>query len=173
MKRFLFSALLIVFVLFLFRVLFLPQIKIKSDGFSGETLPAFTLPTLNPPGNYIDAGQFKGHFSLIVIFAAWCAPCQAEQATLLTIQKQNKIPIYGIDYKDTPQEALQFIKKYGNPFKSIGLDIRGQTVIDLGATGTPETFVVNQQGKIIYRHPGVLTLDDWETQILPIIEKNS
>lgn len=173
MKRFLLSVLMLGLILFLFRFLFLSKIPIQSDGYSGESLPAFTLPSLNAPGNYLDAGQFKGHLSLIVIFAAWCEPCQAEQATLLQIQKQNKIAIYGIDYKDTPQEALKFLKKYGNPFKMIGLDLRGQTVMDFNAAGTPETFIINQEGKIIYRHPGILTLENWETQILPIIERNS
>ena len=111
--------------------------------------------------------------SLLNVWATWCYACEIEAPMLLKIKTQYHIPIYSILYKDDPKEALLSLKKNGNPYVMIGLDRKGDTAIDLGVYGTPETFVISREGKIIYRHVGIINQTVWDSVLYPLIKKYS
>lgn len=142
----------------------------------GRPIPQFNLPAIPMllgdfgPVQGLSSETFrKGQVSLLNVWASWCAPCQAESGELIELGKRG-IPIYGINYKDTPEAARRFLARFGNPFRAIGADDSGFTAIDFGVYGVPETFVIDGQGRIIYRFAGPLTPDIVAGKIMPAIK---
>jgi len=137
----------------------------------GETLPEFQLPAVIRSQNNLSSKQFVGQVSLLNVWATWCYACTEEHAMLMKISKDYHVPIYGIDYKDKHDDALLWLNNKGNPYQLIGDDKKGDVAIDLGVYGTPETFIINRQGKIVYRHIGAITQDHWDQILYPLIKK--
>ena len=96
----------------------------------------------------------KDKFYLINIWSSWCVPCRDEHQILMSLK--DKIKIYGINYKDKKSNAASFLKELGNPFYFIGTDKDGSIAIEMGAYGIPETYIVNSEGLIIFKHVGPL-----------------
>ena len=143
----------------------------------GKPVPEFVLPGIpNVLGDYgpalgLSSGVFKtGKVSILNVWASWCAPCLAEHAQLIALS-QKGIPVYSINYKDKPEAARRFLLSHGNPFRSIGADEDGLTVIDFGVYGVPETFIIDGNGRIAYRYPGPITPEVLIDKILPAIRK--
>ncbi|MGH7034569.1 MAG: DsbE family thiol:disulfide interchange protein [Stellaceae bacterium] len=121
------------------------------------------------PGLKLDS--FKGQLVLVNFFASWCEPCREEHGVLMHLAAQSKTPLYGIAYKDKPEDAQHFLKEYGDPYRSVGLDESGRTAIDFGVYGVPETYVIDRAGRIRLRFVGPLTEDDVARKLLPLIQK--
>ena len=137
--------------------------------FVGREAPAVPQTTL--PGNtqLTDAMLRQPGVKLVNFWASWCPPCRAEHPTLMDLSK--RLPVYGIDLKDNEADALRFLAQDGNPFAAISTDPRGRTAIDWGVTAPPETFIVDGQGRILYRHAGPLVREDYTDRFLPELEK--
>jgi cytochrome c biogenesis protein CcmG/thiol:disulfide interchange protein DsbE len=135
-----------------------------------EPAPQFSLPPLPGRGDGLSSADLKGQVSLVNGFASWCVPCREEHAALLSLAQKKRVPIYGIDYKDKPDEALGWLGKLGNPYTKIGAD-SGQVGIDWGMYGVPETFLVDRAGRIRYKHVGPLTEADIDKTILPLVAR--
>lgn len=135
----------------------------------GEPLPHFKLPNLYTSQPDFNNEMLKGQVSLLNFWASWCEACRLEHSMLMKIKEKYPIPIYSINYKDEPNKALTILTKDGNPYKSIGFDANGDVGIDFGIYGTPETFLIDAQGKIIYRHIGPITQKDWDELLWPMI----
>ena len=105
---------------------------------------------------------------LVNYWASWCGPCRAEHPLLVELG-EGDIPVIGINYKDTPENAQGFLDELGDPYAAIGTDGNGRTGIDWGIYGVPETFVIGPDGTILHRHPGPLTRDILEKRIMPVI----
>jgi cytochrome c biogenesis protein CcmG/thiol:disulfide interchange protein DsbE len=144
----------------------------------GKPVPQFTLAPLE--GLTDDKGQqvpglsdseFKGRVTIVNVWASWCAPCRQEQPLLMELARRDDITLVGINYKDKTANALRFLGQLGNPFSEIGVDPRGAAAIDWGVYGVPETFVVNADGKIAYKHVGPLTEQSLKETFLPQVEK--
>ncbi|MEE9455374.1 MAG: DsbE family thiol:disulfide interchange protein [Paracoccaceae bacterium] len=101
-------------------------------------------------------------------WASWCGPCRAEHPLLEKMADEGLILI-GINYKDQPDNALKFLSDLGDPFAQIGADRTGRTGLEWGVYGVPETFVIDKNGKVLYRHPGPLTQRVLDERILPVI----
>ena len=121
-------------------------------------MPKFTLTAL--PGRktstttpFTDA-DLKGHVSLINVFGSWCIACLEEHPVLMAIAKQGQVPIYGIDWRDTPERGAEWLSDHGDPYGLIGQDPDSATAIDLGVTGAPESYVVDADGIIRYKVVG-------------------
>ena len=97
--------------------------------------------------------NYKNYY-IINIWASWCVPCRDEHPFLMKLANENKVKIFGINYKDSKMNALTFLKELGNPFYDIGIDSNGQNSIELGAYGVPETYLIDNNGIIILKHVG-------------------
>ena len=101
-------------------------------------------------------------------WASWCGPCRAEHP-LLEAMSDDGMTLIGINYKDREDNALGFLAELGDPFTKIGADTTGRTGLEWGAYGVPETFVIDGNGKVLYRHPGPLTQRVLDERIFPAI----
>ena len=142
-----------------------------------STLVGRAAPTLEvsalPPLPVIDPTQVgQGEVVLVNFWASWCAPCRVEHPQLMGLQDEG-LTILGVNYKDTPQKALQFLEDLGDPYAGVGADPDGRTAIDWGVYGVPETFVVGKDGKVVLRFAGPVTEGILESQIRPAIEAAS
>jgi len=111
----------------------------------------------------------KDLFYIINIWASWCVPCRDEHSFLMRLKDEQKIQIYGINYKDSSSNAILFLKNLGNPFYFVGLDVDGKNSIELGAYGVPETYIVNSSGIIIFKHVGPINENIYQ-KIIEIIK---
>ncbi len=121
-------------------------------------------------GDFINVEKYKNRKFVVNFFASWCLPCKIE-APLLN-QLSSKIDIIGISYKDKEIDMINFLNNFGNPYHEIGIDQSGTIAIEWGVYGVPETFVVNKDGKIIFKHTGPINHEHMKNKILPLIEKN-
>jgi cytochrome c biogenesis protein CcmG/thiol:disulfide interchange protein DsbE len=126
------------------------------------------MPPLSVEG--LSAADIKGP-ALVNFFASWCTPCRAEHETLMKIARENKIPVYGIAYKDKKADTEKYLRELGNPYKKIGHDDKGRAFIDWGLSGVPETFVIDGAGNIRYHHAGVLLEEHVKATILPLLSE--
>ena len=139
--------------------------------FIGKPAPGFTLPRLDAPAQSVSASEFKGQVWLLNIWASWCGPCRDEHPLLLALAREQKIPIVGLNYKDDPVDAKDWLRQLGDPFRIIVADRSGRAGIEWGVYGVPETFLIDRQGIIRYRHVGPLTRKVWTDELLPLIRK--
>jgi cytochrome c biogenesis protein CcmG/thiol:disulfide interchange protein DsbE len=134
-----------------------------------QPTPAFTLAGLgDKPG--LAADELAGQVVLVNFFASWCVPCRSEHPLLMRLSAELDAPLYGIDYKDKPEDAARFLDELGNPFGRIGADRDGRVGIDFGVYGVPETYVIDKAGRIRLRHVGPLTPADVEREIAPLVK---
>ena len=143
-----------------------PPDKLDS-AYQNKPLPAFSLPPLYEDGAGLAQAHLKSGVPVLLnVFASWCAPCRVEHPQLMALAEKN-IPIYAVNYKDTRNAAKRFLNRLGNPYTAIGFDGRGRAALDLGVYGVPETFVIDGQGRVLWRHVGPLTPEDVRAVILP------
>ena len=136
----------------------------------GDLVPSFNLP------NIIDSDSFTPNdlpkrVSLINVWATWCSACSMEHSMLLKITREYHVPVFGIAYKDNVGDVRNWLSNKGNPYTKVGDDSHGNAAIDFGVFGTPETFLISPQGKIIYRHIGAIDQHAWEEEFLPLIKQ--
>lgn len=134
-----------------------------------KPIPAFSLPRLANLEETRTEAVLKGKVSLLNIWGTWCVTCREEHAFLNKLQ-QSGIHIVGIDYKDNTQDAQRWIAELGNPYDEILVDEDGRLGLDLGVFGAPETYVVDKQGIIRYKHIGDLNQKVWDETIQPIVK---
>ena len=129
--------------------------------------PAFDLAGLHGEGVARDA--LKGGPVLINFFASWCVPCRVEHPLLMRLAEQEHVAIYGIDYKDKPEDATKLLAQFGDPYRRVGLDQDGRVGLDFGVYGVPETYVLDGAGKIRKRFVGPLTAAQVDNELLPLL----
>ena len=137
--------------------------------------PQFDLPAIagsagQPDTLGLRTADLKGRVSLVNVWASWCPPCRIEHPILMTLAKEG-VTIYGINYKDKPEDARRFLGELGNPFARIGTDNTGRAAIDWGVYGYPETFIVDASGHIRYRHVGPINPGQVDSIIRPLLKK--
>jgi cytochrome c biogenesis protein CcmG/thiol:disulfide interchange protein DsbE len=137
----------------------------------GETVPSFSAPSIFKNNPALNEQTLKNKVSLLNIWATWCEACQIEHPMLMKIKNTYDIPIYSFIYKDTREKALKWLKENGNPFTAIGNDEKGDIAIDFGVYGTPETFIIDREGHIAYRHVGPINQQVWDETLYPLIKK--
>lgn len=133
-------------------------------------VPQFDLAPLLPDRPGLSSADLQGQVALVNVFASWCVPCRIEHPILMRLAEKDGVPIYGINYKDEPDAARRWLAQLGNPFARIGRDGNGRAGIEWGVTGVPETFVVDRQGRVRYRHVGPIQARDLDEKILPLLK---
>lgn len=135
----------------------------------GKLVPEFSLPTLHDSSVQFSNNEFLGNVSVLNVWATWCYACKQEHPALLELARRNIVAIYGLNYKDDAASAKMYLRDFGNPFKANAFDEAGRVAIDWGVYGAPETFLIDKNGVIRYKHIGPLTLDDLDNKIQPLI----
>ncbi len=162
-------ALFLVAVSFLFRGLFLNPHEVPSP-LVGKPAPKFVAPILGEAGKTFSIDDMKGKVWLLNVWASWCAACREEHPLLMEMTKTGQIDIYGLDYKDTEQEAQAVLIQYGNPYKAVFTDTDGKIGIDYGVYGVPETYVIDQAGVIRYKQIGPINEENLLKKIIPLLK---
>ena len=129
--------------------------------------PDFALAPLLDGKPGLARADLGGKPALVNFFASWCGPCRIEHGTLAGFAASGRVPVLGIAYKDKPEDSKRFLAELGDPYQRIGVDLDGRTAIDFGVYGVPETYLVDAQGAIRYRHVGPLTPEALQSEILP------
>ena len=133
--------------------------------------PSFAMPAvpeLGVPG--FDTAALRGEVTVVNVFASWCIPCRDEHPLLVALKDITGVRLFGINQSDAPENARAFLAELGNPYDAVGADRDRRVSIDWGVYGVPETFVVDAQGIITFKHVGPLTAEAVETELLPAIE---
>lgn len=162
-----FMALLMLFALQLRRQAATDQ---SSAPFAPFTLPDFSLAPLYGEALFTDETVKAGAPAIINVFASWCVSCRAEHPYLFALKEKHGIPVYGLNWKDAPEAAKAWLEDFGNPYAQAGQDREGTVAVQLGITGAPETFVVDQDGQVIFRYAGPLDERVIKNQILPLMK---
>ena len=131
-----------------------------------RSVPEFVLPSLEglvdasnrPVPSFSSIDLKKGDVVWVNIWASWCGACRQEHAALRALADEGET-IYGLNYRDSPSNALSFLTRFGNPFEKVGVDRKGRFAVDWGIYGVPETFLVRGDGVILHRHAGPLDLE--------------
>ncbi len=134
----------------------------------GKMSPEFSLPSLYGQGE-VSTADLKCGATLLNVWASWCFACRQEHEAI-TWLANNGVRIVGLNYKDQPQDAKQWLQRLGNPYSLIASDIDGRVGIDWGVYGAPETFVIDEQGIIRDKHIGPVTQKYIEEKLQPLIE---
>jgi cytochrome c biogenesis protein CcmG/thiol:disulfide interchange protein DsbE len=137
----------------------------------GKPAPDFSLPQLHDPGKVISSNDLKGKVWLLNFWASWCGGCKEEHPVLIHLAQSGAVPIYGMDYKDQRQEALTWLREWGNPYPVVAVDESGRIGINYGVYGVPETYVIDKAGVIRYKQIGPLREDVLEKKILPLVRE--
>ena len=114
---------------------------------------------------------FSDNISLVNVWASWCVTCRQEHQMMMKIANNKDLQLIGINYKDTRADGERYLEVMGNPFDVIVFDPSGKIGLDLGVYATPETFLVNQKGVILYKHIGAIDSKVWEEGFIPYIKK--
>jgi len=138
-------------------------------------VPEFSLPTIEGmAGLGLSADDLRtGEVTLVNFFASWCVPCRLEHRYLLELAKDDKVRLYGVNYKNEPAEARAWLTGLGNPYGRIGADSTGRVGIDWGVYGVPETYIIDRTGRIRYRQLGPIDQKALDETIRPMIRKLS
>jgi len=170
MERFKLFLPLIIFVVlagFFWRGLSLDPTAMPS-ALIDQPMPVFSLSTVKQPEQIKTHEDLKGQVSLLNVWATWCVSCRIEHPYLLSLAEQG-VPIVGVNYKDDVAAAQQWLKDLADPYVYSVVDLDGRLGIDLGVFGAPETYVVDQQGVIRYKHVGVVNEKVWTEKLEPIV----
>ena len=136
-----------------------------------KKVPVFQAESLLKNEKFISSNQFKNEITLVNFFATWCKPCRDEHVYIKRFANEKNIKVIGINYRDNSEKTIKWLKDLGNPYKDILIDKNGKIAIDWGVYGIPETFIINSNGIIKYRHVGPITNKIYK-KINLIIKKN-
>ncbi|MEX2352638.1 MAG: DsbE family thiol:disulfide interchange protein [Gammaproteobacteria bacterium] len=139
--------------------------------FIDKPVPSFELPSLRSPETRLSQEALKGEVSLLNIWATWCIPCRYEHPILVSAAENDNLRIFGLNYKDVREDAIAWLEELGDPYEQIFFDERGSVGIDLGVYGVPETFILDQDGIVRYKHVGPVTNEIMKDIILPIVRE--
>jgi cytochrome c biogenesis protein CcmG/thiol:disulfide interchange protein DsbE len=137
----------------------------------GKPAPTFRLSKLQAPGETLSPADLKGSVWLLNVWASWCVSCRVEHPLLVQLAQENVVPVYGLDYKDKPDDGLAWLAQHGNPYTASIVDRDGHVGIDYGVYGVPETFVIDKMGVIRYKQIGPLTDEALQDKILPLVRQ--
>ena len=139
----------------------------------GKPVPEFRLPPVQGRTLGLSSADLKGEVALVNVFASWCVACRAEHPLLMELKTGGVVPIHGLNYKDRPADAEQWLNELGDPYTRTGADIDGRVAIDWGVYGVPETFVIDRHGRIAYKVIGPLTPQILQDTVLPLLRELS
>jgi len=134
-----------------------------------KPVPAFSLESLGDPAWRVGSADLAGRPWLLNVWATWCAGCRQEHDALMSIAREGRVPIMGLNWRDDRTLALRWLAQLGNPYVSVAFDPEGRVAIDWGVYGAPETFLIDATGRVVKKHIGPINLDVWQREFLPLL----
>ncbi len=131
--------------------------------------PVFQLNHLHEPEKVMASQDNLGKVWMLNVWASWCVACRDEHPLLVQLANSGIVPIYGLNYKDERTTAMQWLKRYGDPYTISIVDQDGKVGIDYGVYGVPETYVIDKNGIIRHKQIGPVTVDALQKTIIPLI----
>ncbi|MCW8331202.1 DsbE family thiol:disulfide interchange protein [Photobacterium sp. SDRW27] len=138
-----------------------------------RSVPEFSLASLQQESLTLTEVSLTGQLQLLNVWASWCGICKSEHAFLMELAKQDQVKIVGLNYRDDRQSALNELAASGNPYQKVIFDPKGSLALDLGVYGTPESYLIDQNGVIRQRYVGTLTPQIWQQEFVPVINQLS
>jgi cytochrome c biogenesis protein CcmG, thiol:disulfide interchange protein DsbE len=164
-----FAAFVALVVLFAFGLNPKRDIHALPSPLIGKPAPEFALTDVLDASRIVSNSTLKGQIYLLNVWGTWCVECRVEHEQLLAMSRQHVVPIIGLDYMDDRDKAKQFLEQLGNPYTAVAFDADSRTTIDWGVYGAPETFLVDAQGRVIFKFVSPMTQQVWEKEFLPRI----
>ena len=137
----------------------------------GKPAPAIELPVLGDASRKFSSRDLAGRPWVLNVWGTWCAECRVEHETLLAIARQNQVPLIGLNWRDEDSLAMEWLQQLGNPYSVVAVDGDGRTAIDFGVYGAPETFFIDANGLVQYRHVGGMTPEIWQREFVSRLPK--
>ena len=137
----------------------------------GKAAPAFVAPRLQAPEQTFSGKDMLGKVWLLNVWASWCVACRQEHPILMEFAKTKTLPLIGLDYKDQAADGLKWLARFGDPYDLSVTDLDGRIGINFGVYGVPETFLIDKQGVIRYKHIGPVTPEALQNTILPLVQE--
>ena len=135
--------------------------------------PSFQLAQLHEPTKTFSAQEMEGKVWLLNVWASWCVSCREEHPVLLDLSRRGTLPIYGLNYKDKPEDGLGWLREFGDPYVLSAVDSDGRVGIDYGVYGVPESYLIDREGVIRFKQVGPVTPEVLEKKILPLAQELS
>lgn len=145
--------------------------KVLPSALIDKPVPEFNLQPVKGRTLGLASADLSGEVSIVNVFASWCLPCKVEHPVWMDLKARNVVPIHGLNYKDTPDDASAWLNRLGDPYKRTGADLDGRVAIDWGVYGVPETFIVSADGRIAYKHVGAVTKEIVDGTLMPIVDR--
>ena len=158
-----------VLAVFLGRGLSLNPREVPSP-FIGKPAPTFTLPRLDDAAVSVKSADLTGKVWVLNVWASWCGPCRDEHPLWVEFSRRSKVPIVGLNYKDQRNNALPWLRQLGDPYVMSLSDLDGKVAIDWGVYGVPETFIIDRQGIVRFKHVGPITAELLRGKIEPLLK---
>lgn len=134
----------------------------------GKPAPTFSLPLTHELARSWSPEALRGQVWLLNVWGSWCAACQVEHPLFNDLARSGAIPIVGLAWKDTPENSIAWLRRLGNPYSVVVSDVQGRVAIDYGVYGAPETFLVDRDGVIRFKHVGPVTPELLRDKLLPM-----
>jgi cytochrome c biogenesis protein CcmG/thiol:disulfide interchange protein DsbE len=147
-----------------------PEKGVIKSPLIGKPAPRFELPDLKDPARTVRGEDFGGRWHVVNVWGTWCVECRAEHAQLLAIQREGRVPIVGIDWKDDDAQANDWLARLGDPYARVGADRDGRVSINWGVYGAPESFLVNPQGIVVAKQIGAMTPEQWQEWLRDFVQ---
>ncbi len=133
----------------------------------GKPVPAFALPVLFDPERTVTAEDLAGEPYLVNFWASWCVTCRVEHPVITEFARTGQVKIVGFNFRDETEDARDWLRRWGDPYDLHLADRDGRVSIDFGVYAAPETFLVDAEGRIVFKHLGALTPEVIEREIIP------
>ncbi len=141
-----------------------PDKSTMQSALLGKPAPQFSLPVLGDDSRKVSSADLAGRPWVLNVWGSWCPECVVEHPMLLEIARENRVLLIGLNWRDDTGEAIRWIERLGNPYNVIVVDQEGRTAIDFGVYGAPETFFIDSEGLVQYRHVGAMTREVWDRE---------
>lgn len=138
--------------------------------FIDKPAPALELPTLFDNSKTISNSDLKGKPWILNVWASWCVACRQEHQIFVSYSRSKRVPLIGLNYKDAANDAKAWLQELGNPYDIIAFDLQGSTGIEWGVYGVPETFVIDAEGIVRYKHIGPVSSSTMKNTIIPLLQ---
>jgi cytochrome c biogenesis protein CcmG/thiol:disulfide interchange protein DsbE len=139
----------------------------------GKPAPHFELPQLHAADQTFSPQEMLGKVWMLNVWASWCESCRVEHPVLMALSRSGTVPIYGLNYKDGRQDGIDWLRKFGDPYRLSAFDSTGRVGIDYGVYGVPETYVIDKRGVIRYKRIGIVTPEIVREKIAPLVSQLS